>query len=61
MLDFGNYSTKSKYYDPSNKLVIRKLKVEIKDIAIKEPFGLKPRNSEHRKNKKSLIKMLLQQ
>ena len=29
MFDFSNYSTKSKYYDDSNKLVVRKIKDEI--------------------------------
>ena len=28
LFDFSNYSTKSKYYDNSNKLVIRKIKDE---------------------------------
>ena len=29
MFDFSNYSTKSKYYDDSNKLVIGKMKPEV--------------------------------
>ena len=29
MFDFSNYSSKSKYYDDSNKLVIRKMKLEV--------------------------------
>ena len=57
MFDFSNYSTKSKYYDDSNKLVIGKMKGETGDVAIKELFGLKPKmylylvddNSEHKK------------
>ena len=53
MLDFGNYSTKSKYFDHSNKLVIGKMKDENKDVVIKESFRLKARNSEHKKYKKS--------
>ena len=34
MLDFSNYSTKSKYYDNSNKLVIGKMKDETGEVAI---------------------------
>ena len=57
MFDFSNYSTKSKYYDDSNKLVIGKMKGETGDVAIKELFRLKPKmylylvddNSEHKK------------
>ena len=33
--DFSNYSTKSKYCDDSNKLVIGKMKDEIAGVAIK--------------------------
>ena len=40
---FGNYSTKSKYYDNSNKLVIGKMKDETAGIAIKEFVGLRPK------------------
>ena len=36
MFDFRNYSTKSKYYDNSNKLVIRKMKDETGDVATEE-------------------------
>ena len=35
MFDFSNYSTKSKYYDYSNKLVIGKMKYETGGVAIK--------------------------
>ena len=56
MFDFSNYSTKSKYYDCSNKLVIGKMKDETLGIAIKEFVGLNPKinsflvdNSEHEK------------
>ena len=42
MFDFSNYSTKSKYYDNSNKLVIGKMKNETAGIAIEEFVGLKP-------------------
>ena len=59
ILDFSIYSTKSKYYDPSNKLVNRKMKNETGGVAIKEFVGLKPKmylflvdnNSEHKKAK----------
>ena len=57
MFDFSNYSTKSKYYDNSNKLVGGKMKDETAGIAIEEFVGLKPKmysylvddNSEHKK------------
>ena len=39
--DFSNYSTKSKYYDNSNRLVIGKMKDEAGGVAIKEFVGLK--------------------
>ena len=34
MFDFSNYSTKSKWYDDSKKLVIRKIKDETRRVAI---------------------------
>ena len=34
MFDFRNYSTKSKYYDDSKKLVIEKLKDETGGVAV---------------------------
>ena len=34
MFDFSNYSTKSKYYDNSKKLVVGKMKDEIVGVAI---------------------------
>ena len=34
MFDFSNYSTKSKYYDNSNKLVPGKMKDETGEVAI---------------------------
>ena len=34
MLDFSDYSTKSKYYDNSKKLVVGKMKDEIVGVAI---------------------------
>ena len=43
MFDFSNYSTKSKYYDNSNKLVIYKMKDETAGVAIEEFVGLKPK------------------
>ena len=59
MLHFSNYSTKSKDYDNSNKLVVGKMKDEIAGVAIEEFFGLKPKmysylvddNIEHKKTK----------
>ena len=58
MFDFSGYSTNSKYYDNSNKLVIGKMKDETTGIAIKESVTLKPKmysffvdNSEHKKAK----------
>ena len=56
MFDCSNYSTKSKYYDDSNKLVMGKMKDETRGFAIEEFVGLKPKmhsfwvdNSEHKK------------
>ena len=57
MFDFSNYSTKSKYYDDTNKLMVGKMKEETAGVAIKELVGLKPKmysffideSSEHKK------------
>ena len=56
MFDFNNCSTKSKYYDDSNKLVIGKMKDETGGVAIEECVGLMPKmysflvdNNEHKK------------
>ena len=35
IFDIGNYSTKSKFYDDSNKLVVGKMKNETASVAIK--------------------------
>ena len=43
MFHFGNYSTKSKYYDNSNKLVVGKMKDETSGVAIEEFVRLKPK------------------
>ena len=59
MLDFSNYSIKSKYYDNSNKLIIVKMKDEASGVAIKEFVGLKSKmhsflvdhNDKHKKAK----------
>ena len=58
MFDFSNYWTKSKYYDNSNKLVIRKMRDETGGVVIEEFFGLKPKmysfwveNNENKKTK----------
>ena len=40
MLDFSNYSTKPKYYENSNKLVIGKMKCETRGVGIQEFVGL---------------------
>ena len=39
MFDFSNYSTKSKYYDNSNKLVIAKIKMKPKALRLKNLLG----------------------
>ena len=57
IFDFSDYSTKSKYYDNSNKLVVGKMKDKTAGVAIEEFVGLKPKiylclvndNSEHEK------------
>ena len=36
MIGFSNYSTKSKYYDNSNSLVIGKMKDETAGVVIEE-------------------------
>ena len=41
IFDFSNYSTKSKYYDNSNKLLVSKIKYEMAGVAIKEFVRLK--------------------
>ena len=59
MFDFSNYSTKAKYFDNSNKLVVGKTKDETAGAAIEEFVELKPKvysylvddNSEHKKAK----------
>ena len=58
MFDFNNYSTKSKYYDDLNKLVIGKMKDKTEGFAIDEFVGLKPKvysllvgNNDYKKQK----------
>ena len=59
MFEISNYSTKSKYYYDSNKLVLGKMKGETARVAIKECVGSKPNmyqflvddNSKHKKAK----------
>ena len=41
MFDFSNYSSKSKYYDDSNAVVVGKMKDEMSGIAFENCFGLK--------------------
>ena len=56
MFEFSNYSTKSKYCDNSNKLMVAKMKDKTAGVAIEEFFRLKPKmysylvddNSEHK-------------
>ena len=43
MFDFSKYSIKSKCDINSKKLVIGKMKDDTGDVAIKEFFGLKPK------------------
>ena len=59
MFDFSNFSTKSNYYDNSNKLVVGKIKDKTAGVVMEEFVGLKPKiylylvddNSEHKKAK----------
>ena len=41
MFSFNNYSTKSKYYNHSSKLVVGKMKDETARVAMEEFVGLK--------------------
>ena len=43
MFDFSNYSTKSEYYDDSNKLVVGKMNDERAGVVVKDFVGLKPK------------------
>ena len=43
MLDFNHYSTKSNYYDHSNKLVIGKTKDKNSVVAIRKFVRLSPK------------------
>ena len=56
MFDFSNYSTKSKHYDNSNKLVVDKMTDETAGVAIENLLDLMHSylvydNSEHKKAK----------
>ena len=59
MFDFSNYSTKSKYYNYSNKLVNGKMKDKTASVAIEEFVGFEPKmysflvedNSKHKKQR----------
>ena len=55
---FSKYSTKSKYYDNLNKLIIGKIEDQTEGVEIEEFVGLRPKiysflvdNSEHKKAK----------
>ena len=43
LLNFSNYSTKSKYYDDSNALVVSKMKERTDGVATQELIVLKPK------------------
>ena len=43
MFDFGNYLPRPKYYDYSNKLVVRKMKNETAGVSIEKFAGLNPK------------------
>ena len=59
MFDSSNNSTKSRYYDNSNKSIVGKIKDETAGVAIREFVGLKPKmysfllndSSQHKKAK----------
>ena len=59
MFEFSNYSTKSKFYDDCNTLVVGKMKDKTTSVSIKEFVGLKPKmysflvndSSDHKKAK----------
>ena len=53
MYDFSNYSTKSKYYDNSNKLVAGKMNDKTAGVAIEEFVGLKPKTNSYLADDKS--------
>ena len=68
MFNFSNYSSKSKYYDTSNRFVVGKMKDKTAGVAIEEFVRLKWKmysylvndNSNHKKQK-VWIDILLQQ
>ena len=59
MFDFSNYSTKSKYYNNLNKVVVGKIKDETASVVIEDFVGLTPKmysylvndNSQYKKAK----------
>ena len=66
MFDFSNNSTKSKYYDHSNKLIIGAMTDETWGVAIEEFLGLKPehvfnlsRRVQHNKKPKGVNKIVV--
>ena len=56
MFDFSNYSTKSKYHDDSNRLVIGKMKDKTGDVATEEFVGLNPKMDSFIKKAKGVNK-----
>ena len=68
MFNFSNYSTKTKYYHDSNKLVIGKMKNKTAGVAIEEFVRLKPKmysflvdNNREHEEAKSVNRTALQQ
>ena len=67
MFHFSNYSTQSKYYDDSNKSIIRKKEDKARGFALKEIVWLKTKmysllvDRNKLKKRKVQIKMLLEQ
>ena len=68
IVNFSNYSTKSKYYHDSNKLVVGMMKDETGGVTIKEFAGLNPKmylsladDSGGRKKQRASIKIQLKQ
>ena len=56
MFNFSNYSTKSKYYNNSNKLVVGKMKDGTAGVAMEQFVGFKPKMYSYLINDNSGIK-----
>ena len=61
--NFSNYSTKSKYYDNSNKWMVGKMKDETAGVVIEEFVGLNPNMYSYlsMEKQKAWIEILLRQ